>query len=172
MTVAPDQGMAELLARMHGPADGGQPPGPAADLDIMVRLAAALESNAAAVERQRRADDVNWELVHPVPLNPIVSNAAGPITDERWGPHDGWAWHVVRVTAVFGTGATSCIVYQDLPTANNQLQTLATTGVPWEPRALILMPGQLLVPAGQAGGVTVNGQAIEIKLSYLPRYLS
>lgn len=172
-----------MLLSQRMAADRQPPPGGAPGLDgadgaalelaamvgVVARASSAIERMAAAGHRPR----VPWEACHPVPLNPLASSAAGAVSDERWEPREGFAWHVMRVTPKFGAGATAAVMYRDSVAADAwRLNTLSADGVAWEPRGLILLPGQRLIAAGVGGGITVNGDAIEVALDWLPDYLA
>lgn len=181
MTVATDQGMAQLAERMAGggPTAGG--PGVTdggAGLDVFVRLAAALESSTAAAQRAAAADHWTWEHVHPVEIPPGVLNlsgqAAAGVYDQPdvWGPRQGWAWRIDGIGVVLGSGATGAAVYLDSP--NDPTNLLFSTNVSgrWEPARFYLMPGRRLVWQATGGPITVcKGNAEEIAIGHLPRYM-
>ena len=180
MSVSPDEGL-QLLAQRYAAdqatrqAAPGEP-SPAAsggELDIMVRLAAALESNTAAMDRARAAADAAWVRVHPIPLRPQQSNAAQLLADpDGWGPQDGWAWRIFGWTVVLGAGTTSASAWLDSP--NSPTNLLFTTGVSgrWEPSHFFMMPGTQIVWNSVGGGITVcQGNAAEIAINDLPRYM-
>jgi hypothetical protein len=175
-------GMAELEERMFGPDPTAPPAGQAGDggpqanaeLGVFAALAASLDRAAAAAERQAAAAHIDWQKVHPISLHPLANSGAGGIKDERWQPKTGWVWHIMRVTAVFLTGATAAKFHLDDndPSGAWLLNTITVTGTPWEPRGLFLMPNQQLIPESVGGGIIVNGQALEIAVGYLPTYLT
>ena len=164
-----------------GVADG--PGGAGAELDLFARLSVSLDANSAALRQARAALSVPWDVCHIIPLNPVQNSAAGTITDERWEPREGFAWHVLRVSVQSqGTGgATSALLVQDAAAAgayNLQLVpppgTAGTAGSflgTWEPKGKFLLPGQRLILVTTAGGAIMNGEAVEIALDWLPRYL-
>lgn len=181
MTIVPDQGMQHLYAGARPGAD--PPPGPApapaaggpgitGELDIAARLAVCLDGLAAAARRLEvtaRASKLAWESCHVVQVTPNVTSAAGVIDDpDRWGPRAGWAWMITRLTIVMAAGATAT-VYRDAPTSGNELLYQVNAGV-WEPKGMILLPGQRLVVTASAQAV-VNGDAVEMPLDMLPAFL-
>lgn len=195
MSLAPDAGMSQLaadLARRSEDAAGaaaGMPPaapgggGASLDLEVMGRLAVALDGNAAELRASRAAARIPWEACHPVPLNPITVNAAGAVADERWEPREGWFWHITRVSvqSLAASGATSALAALDsLAAGAANLQSFPPAGATatagaflgcWEPKGLIIGAGQRLMVSGTGGGFIANGQAIEIAADWLPTYL-
>lgn len=169
-----------IQQRMHGtrvaedgqvPPDGAAAVELAAGLDFILSLSAAVKDNTRAL--RAAAAPVRWEDCHPVPLAPVASpnGVAGTINDERWEPREGFAWHIVAVSVVFGAGTTLATVYRDAVGAQNQRNSQAT-GFLWEPKAEILLPNSRLVFTSVGGPITVSGDAIEISLDFLPTYLA
>lgn len=181
MRVNPDEGMQLITQRMAADriTDGAGPEtSPAgleldADINFVLALRSAVEANTRALRGPRPR--IPWEACHPVPLNPINLSAGATGSDERWEPREGVAWHVVRVGVVSQT-ATAAAVFRDTPAAGAwqvQAFTMAAGAfaAPWEPRGLILLPGQRLVWTATGGTATVNGDAIEVDLDWLATYL-
>ena len=179
MTVSPDEGMMLLQQRMHrqdiaapeaaSPAAGAEVGG---ELAIMVRLAAALESNAAAIRASAAPTQIAWEKCHPIPLHPLAQSAAGTLDDERWQPRQGWAWQIMGMAFTLGAGGTSYSVWEDSPNDPTNLQFSATVSGRWEPNDFFILPGSRLVFTSVGGGLTVcKGKAVEIALDSLPGYL-
>lgn len=164
--------------RVTGDAEGPSPDELAegGNLKVMAALAVALQANTRAVRASRAArPEIPWEACHPIPLSPLASNAAGWLGqgDERWTPPAGFAWHVMWIAEVLAAGATSWALYRTGGTsASAAYQVISSTvsGL-FEPRGLVLMPGEYLAHQAVGGGVTVNGQAIEVALDWLPAYL-
>lgn len=195
MSLAPDAGMSQLAAdlarRSEGaaataagmgadPAEGG---GASAELEVMGRLAVALDGNSAELRASRAAARIPWEVCHPIPLNPITINAAGTANDERWEPREGWYWHITRISVQSNaaSGATSAVAaldsvaagmanLQSFPPAGSTAAAAAFLGC-WEPKGLIIGAGQRIIVTGTGGGLIANGQAIEIYKDWLPTYL-
>ena len=186
MSVSPDEGM-QLLSQRYAanqavaqaalppePHDGNMPA--ASGLDIMARLAVALESNTAALTaqaaRQRRFEEA-WGRVAPIEIPPQQSQGAGTLQDpDRWGPGQGWAWRLFGWTVVLGAGTTAASVWLDSP--NDPTNLLFTTGVSgrWEPSHFYLMPERNLVWTSVGGGITVcKGNAVQIAINDLPLYM-
>jgi hypothetical protein len=184
MSVSPDEGM-QLLQQRYAAGDAGAPqyqPEPAAaagagtaggELGIMVRLAAALESNTAAINLKRAADDAAWVRVHPIEIAPQQNNAAGVLQDpDRWGPNDGWAWRIFGWTVVLGGGTTQANAYLDSVNDPTNLLFSTTVSGRWEPSHFYLMSGRQIVWQSVGGGITVcKGNGVEIGINDLPRYM-
>jgi len=183
VTIAPDQGMRYLFAGARpgpdpAPAPAAPPAGAAAgaELDIAGRLVLVLDGLAAAtrnLERAARARQHAWESCHVVQITPNVTvtqpNGTLLIDDpDRWGPRQGWAWCITRLTIVMASGATAT-VYRDAPTSGNEMLPSVTAGT-WEPKGAILLPGQRMVVLASAAAV-VNGDAVEMPLDMLPAFL-
>lgn len=156
-------------------------PGITAELDIFGRLAVCLDGLTDAARRlaeARERDRIAWEECHTVQLSPLSNSAAGNLVDERWQPRQKWAWQVLLLTVTFGAGATSAIVYETADpsglVANNARHSFtpdAAGMATWEPKGLLLLPGNQLSWTSAGGGITVSGAAVEVKLSRLPDYL-
>lgn len=184
--IAPDVGMAQLAQNYARQAAGAAPGdagdkaaddtgGGGAELDIFARLSVSLDSAAAEMRKNRNAAKIPWEYCHPIPLNPINVPAGGVVSDERWEPREGFAWHVVRMSVV-STGATTVSAFRDT-TAANAWMVNSFTGTAnaflglWEPKGEFLLAGNRLIFSAVAGTATVNGQAIEVAIDWLPTYL-
>jgi len=184
-SLSPDAGMAQLAqayaAQAAGTAPGpDQPPAGGAELDVFARLTIALDRATDEMRRQRHAARKAWDHCHPVPLVPLSNNAAGTITDpDRWGPKEGWAWQVLRVSVVSNAtgGATAAALFDSTAAMEGATQLQGFTGTAgafmglWEPKGHFMLPGSQLVWTSTGGGITVNGEAIEIALDWLPTYL-
>ena len=184
MTVSPDEGMQLLQQRMAAgqfpldePADpaGGPEPDEVAggELGIMVRLAAALEGNTAAVRAAGVRSRLDWSACHLIEIPPMQQAAAGTLDDpDRWGPNDGWVWQVMGVAVVLGAGGTSWSVWEDSANDPTNLQLTSAVSGRWEPSDYFMMPGSRLVYTSAGGGLTVcKGKAVEIAIDALPGYL-
>jgi hypothetical protein len=170
---------AQPVAGLSGPASEAPPPGIGAELWAQIslcldRVGGAARDLAAAVERDR----LGWEDCHPIDIDPVAIASAGSMTDERWQPRKGWAWQVLLLTVVFGAGGTSGSLYKSADgsgaLANNALHDFIPDTIgwaSWEPKGLILLPGQQLLLTSAGGGATMRGQAVEIALHRLPDYL-
>lgn len=189
-SVRPDEGMQRLFplgADVSTPPEPGLS-GPAATeapeglgLDIMARIAVCLETVGGAARDlalARERDRLGWEDCHPIDIDPVAIAGAGSMTDERWQPRKGWAWQVLLLTVVFGAGGTSGALYKSAdPTgaiASNGLHDFIPDAIgwaTWEPKGLILLPGQQLLLTAAGAGATMRGQAVEIALHRLPDYL-
>jgi hypothetical protein len=180
MTVGPDEGMQLIAQRMaahnataagtHADAAGDPgAPGGGTELELMAGLAVALRANTRALEAPRRRG-IPWSIAHPIPLNPIASAQAGPLSDERWGPREGWAWHITAVCVVFGSGTTQATIYRDSQQAQYQRNQQSVSFL-WEPRGQYLLPQQTLCFSSVGGGITVSGDAVEIDIGFLPDYI-
>lgn len=157
--------------------------GPAAEveLDVAGRLELCLGRVADAARRMadaRERERISWEDCHTIPLATLASSAAGNLIDERWQPRAGWAWQVLLLTVTFGAGATSAILYKTADAsgiiAGNAKRSFLpdTAGMAtWEPKGLLLLPGHQLSWASAGGGVTVSGEAVEVRFGRLPDYL-
>jgi hypothetical protein len=162
-------------------AAGGDAGGPeaGAELSVFARLAVSLDGAAAEMRKQRQAARKAWEHCHPIPLVTLTNTGAGTITDERWQPRQSWAWQVLRVSVVSNSsgGATAAALFRDSAGADGAYQLQAFAGSAgsflgvWEPKGMFLLPGQQMVWTSTGGGITVNGEAIEIALDWLPTYL-
>lgn len=184
--ISPDAGMAQL-AQAYAQAAGGPaadaeqvaPAASGAELDVFARLAVSIDGATAEMRRQRQAARKAWEHCHVFQLNTLSSAVAGILTDERWGPRQTWAWQVLRISVVSNSsgGATSAGLFRDSAAAEGAYQLQAFSGSAgsflgvWEPKGLFLLPGQQLVFQSVAGGITVNGEGVEIALDWLPTYL-
>jgi hypothetical protein len=172
ISAPPEPGLSGPAA--EGPADG-------MGLDIMARIAVCLEAVGGAARdlaAARARDQLGWEDCHPIDIDPVAEAGAGAITDERWQPRKGWAWQVLLLTVVFGTGGTSAALYKSADPAgalaNNALHDFIPDTIgwaSWEPKGLILLPGQQLLLSAAGAGATMRGQAVEIALHRLPDYL-
>ena len=146
------------------------------EAELAAALVFALRANTRAMQAPRRArPEIPWDACHPIPLNPMASNAAGFLGwgDERWTPPAGFAWHVTEIAVVMGAGTTSWTLYRDggqSGSAAFQFFQSQVSGL-LEPRALILMPGNNLNFNSAGGGITVSGLAVEVALDWLPAYL-
>jgi hypothetical protein len=156
----------------------GPPPGPgaeaeaAAGLAVVARLGASIDGLCDRLDRQARIDRAAWKLVHPIEPAGSQSAAAGPISDERWGPQSGWAWRVFGVSVTLGAGATRWDVYYDSPNDPTNWIFGAATSSRWEPSHFYLMPERSLVFTGTGGGITVSKwAAAEIDVRVLAWYL-
>lgn len=177
--MSPDAGMAQLAQAYAAQAAGAtgpeEMPAAGAELDVFARLSVAIDGATTEMRRQRQAARKAWEHCHPAPLVTLANNAAGTITDERWQPRAGWAWQLTRISVVSNAGgATAAALYQGGP-GGEWLQNFTGTagafmGI-WEPKGTFLLPGNQLVWTSTGGGITVNGQVIEISLDWLPTYL-
>lgn len=178
MSVAPDEGMMLLQQQMHrrditapeaaSPAAGVEV---GADLGIMVRLAAAIESNTAV---QRRVARINWELCHVINLPGAQTNAAGVIDDpDRWGPRQGWAWRLMGWTVILGSGTTSATIWEDsVNDPTNEAFSMTVSGR-WEPSHYYLLPGSRFVWQSAGGGITLSkAKVVEFALDLLPQVLA
>jgi hypothetical protein len=162
-----------------GPEEAGAEPG--LGVDIMARIAVCLDTVGAAARDLAIARDrerLDWEDCHPIDIAPVSMGAAGIITDERWQPRKGWAWQVLLITVVFGAGGTSAQLFKSADASgavpSNALHNFlpdANGWASWEPKGLILLPGQQLLTSAAGSGATVRGQAVEIALHRLPDYL-
>lgn len=180
MSVSPDEGMMLLQQRMHArdvSAPEATPPAAGAEisgeLGIMVRLAAALEANTAAIRVANRMAQISWEQCHPINIPPGQSNAAGTLDlADVWQPRAGYCWQVIGISFALGAGTTSFSVWEDSPNdPTNIVLTQAVSGR-WEPDDYFMLPGSRLVYTSLGGGLTVSkGKAIEIALDALPGYL-
>lgn len=179
MTVSPDEGMMLLQQRMAAgqftPAADDQPAGAevGGELGIMVRLAAALDANTAAVRESTRAARFEWEQCHVITLAGNQSAAAGTLDDpDRQQPRAGFAWQVMGISFVLGAGATSFSVWEDSPLDPTNIVFSSTVSGRWEPSDYFMLPGTRLVYTSAGGGLTVGkGKAVEIALNALPAYL-
>jgi len=97
------------------------------------------------------------------------------MSDERWEPREGFAWHITRVSVQSNAagGATSALLVQDsvLSQGAYNLQSFPPAGSTaaagsflgcWEPKGRFLLPGNRLVLVTTGGGAIANGDAIEI----------
>lgn len=156
-----------------------EPDAGGAGVDIGLRLIASVESLDGAVRRlQAGRDLIPWEDCHPVDLFPLASAGAVPLIDERWQPRQGFTWQVLLLTVSFGAGATSAVVYttadaSGLIPSNSRKSFLPDTAgmAVWEPKGLLLGPGSQLSWLSAGGGITVSGQAVEVRTHLLPLYL-
>jgi hypothetical protein len=202
MSLQPDQGMSAIAADMArrgqaaaaeaaraappggGGSGGAAGAGAGAELEVFARLAVALDANTSRMAAAIAAGAVPWEVCHPIPLNPITNTAAGSVSDERWEPREGFAWHITRVSVQSNAngGATSALVVADsvISSGAYNLQSFPPPGTAgaagsflgcWEPKGLFLMPGNRLILQTSGGGAIANGQAIEIATDWLSRYL-
>jgi hypothetical protein len=93
-----------------------------------------------------------------------------------FGPKDGHAWVVRRITAATFTAGT-VNVYRGLPADNNQVYAFTAAGVFFPGGAsLVLLPGDRLTFAAAAGApvtgpVTISLDAVQLTLDLLPRFL-
>ena len=138
-----------------------------AGLSVLAGLAVSLDAHTAglnSLSASLAAGRPSWTDVHPVQLAPQALPAAGVVDDpDRMGPRAGWAWHIAFINA---TAAVT--VFRD-STRNPPLFAFPGPGM-WEPRQLILLPGQRLVYQA-AAAVTILAEASEISLDWLPSYL-
>jgi len=179
MTVSPDEGMMLLQQRMAGrhavaaadpaaPDDAG-----GGGLDIMVRLAAAVEANTAEMRRGAKVAEWLWDQVHVISIPGNQSAVAGTLDDpDRWGPRAGFAWQVMGIPIVMGSGTTSWSVWEDSANDPTNIQLTQTVSGRWEPSDYFLTPNSRLVYTSVGGGITVGkGKAVEVALNALPGYL-
>ena len=148
------------------------------EIDIGARLVACLTNLSTAVRRMQAWPRIPWEDCHPIPLEPLASSAAGPLIDERWQPRQYYTWQIMLISVFFGAGATSAIAYETADASgllpNNSRKSFvpdAANMAVWEPKGLFLNPGDQLSFVSAGGGITVTGQAIEIRTAVLPEYL-
>jgi hypothetical protein len=152
----------------------------------MLELLAGLNVTLGAVNSQlaamsprsnwRRRPSIPLEYCHPLDLAPDQSTGAGLIDKpDKWGPKTGWIWHITRLTVVGGAGTTTITAYKD-SSADPSMQANSITGtapvtLQWEPRLLLLLPNRKLVFSSVGGGVTVNGEGVEIAVPWIAEYL-
>lgn len=145
----------------------------------------ALAANLGAAAREMRASrisaEADWSKVHPIEIPPGTGfNLAGSQTTagtydqpDSWGPHAGWAWRIFGWSVAFGVGTTSFSIWYDSPLdpSNIILGPLSTAGR-WEPSHFYLMPGRRIVFSSVGGPLVIGkGDAAEVALDYLPRYI-
>lgn len=178
LPTAPRPGAAE--AGEHGERPAGE--GGGGLLEILAGLnltLGAVNSQLAAMQPRsnwRRRPSIPLEYCHPLDLAPDQSTAAGTLDKpDKWGPKTGWIWHITRLTVVGGAGTTSITAYKD-SVADPSMQANSITGtapvtLQWEPRLLLLVPNRKLVFASVGGGITVNGEGVEIAIPWIAEYL-
>jgi len=129
---------------------------------------------AAAVERQVAQQALITRAVHPIAVPAAAIAGNGTIDDPmKFGPRDGYAWDMKRVTAASFTAGTVA-VYKNAVADANQLFTFTSAGTWWiTGNDMILMPGDrlLFVGAGITGNITISGDAIQVELAWLGAYL-
>lgn len=152
-----------------------------ASLDAMANGAAA--AGGAAAGGLRVADP--WQAAElwyiEIPASQFLGSAA-PFIKALWGPNTGYAWAIQRLTVAGLAGTDSMLIYRGYSgAADIQPQNIA--GPPLTAAAptinpgksgLVLMPEQSLVFAGTLTGAsvyTVSGNAVQMTLDRLPRYL-
>jgi hypothetical protein len=174
-----DLGMQQIQARMAGAvespalaseAEGGAEAG--GGLDVMAALAVTLgrlEKHLAAPGAL--SPRIPYEAAHPVPIPGKFLNAAGTIDEPaHLSPHGGYAWHIRRLTVVFGAGTTQVNVFRDV-VDNSQLIVQFTASGIFEPAGEFLFDTQRLVYQAVGGGATINGWAIQVQKAWLSTYL-
>lgn len=122
--------------------------GPGIEVDAAVHLNAGMGRAAAALERMAARSGLSWQECHPYDLpNPKTSSAAGAIalTDNSWGPREGWAWDMRRVTVAGLTG----------PTPPNGGASSTTSGSATSPGAAAVITSQALAAGTYAVQWTV-----------------
>lgn len=148
-------------------------------IDIGARLIACLGDLSTAVRKlQARPRPLPWDVCHPVPLEPLASAAAGSLIDERWQPRQYYTWQIMLISIFFGAGATSALAYTTADASGILPNNARKSFVPdaagmavWEPKGLLLNPGDQLSFTSAGGGITVTGQAIEVRTDWLTDYL-
>lgn len=155
-----------------------------ADVDVWGQLAVSLGSVAAELradrEYKRQLAASLWFQSAPA-MGPF---SAMPFASPTWGPNDGYAWAVQRVT-VAGFGATTDLVtaYRGNSVTDVQPQnalftfSVATVGAvaTWHPggKGLVLKGGEGMVFGGTFTGTAgaINVDVVHMELDKLPCYL-
>lgn len=172
-TDRPDGGVAEIVGQFsHPPAVLGAPPGMSADLAAGLTVRVGQLADALTAEHRRRAE--LSAAIYPFEI-PVTSLAASGTLDQpvHFGPRDGYAWDLRRLTAASFTAGTVA-VYRNQAADANQLFTFTSAGTWWIASGQVILRSTerlVLVAAGITGSVTVSGSAIMVAEPWLAEYL-
>jgi len=152
-----------------------------ASLEITLGKLAATLGRAEQREQARR---LRYSSLHTIPITgpPLAAGlAAGAISSpETFGPHDGFIWHLTRLTANgFTAGSVTAYIGESgasgtVPNYQNALVTWNSAGTYFFGGvSTILLPHDRLIfyCSGITGTVLIGGQAIEMVSELLPEYL-
>jgi len=161
------------------PAETSSEPGFALELSVSLRaVAGALEQDREWRERLAAA-------ICPIEVPAIGSflPAAAPYLQGTWGPNDGWAWAIQRLTVASLSTGDSMLVYRGASTADaNGTQNLlqgfqgsAAAVQAWTPgrSGCILAANQNLIVSGTltGGPYMLNADVIQIETWAVPYFL-
>jgi hypothetical protein len=114
---------------------------------------------------RRPGPDACW----PLRLPPVSATAATNFDPVDWGPPTGRAWRIDEVTITL-SGASSVAFYKEAIQPVNLRFLTSSAGI-WEPRFLMLLPGERLIAVFTGGGATVAIEGEQIGLDWLPEYM-
>jgi hypothetical protein len=147
-----------------------------AGLEVFGQLSAQIGSLTGEMRAQRSAQQAKAGKIWPVNVQAPQWNGTGTYDPGVFGPADGWAWAIHRITAATFTAGT-VNMYKGQPADNNQLFAFLQAGANWFARtSFILMPKDRLTFAAAAGSpitgpVTISLDATQVALELLPDFL-
>ena len=150
-----------------------------------VELSLSLKAVAGALERDREWREALAAAICPIEVPAIGSflPAAAPYLQGTWGPNDGWAWAIQRLTVASLSTGDSMLVYRGASTADaNGTQNLlqgfqgsAGAVQAWTPgrSGCILAANQNLIVSGTltGGPYMLNADVIQIETWAVPYFL-
>jgi hypothetical protein len=162
-------------------------PPPAADPEprFEVELSLSLRAVAGALERDREWRERLASAICPIEVPAIGAflPAAAPYLQGTWGPNDGWAWAIQRLTVASLSAGDSMLVYRgasvsDANGTQNLLQGFqgsAGAVQAWTPgrSGCIIAANQNIIVSGTltGGPYMLNADVIQIETWAVPYFL-
>lgn len=153
----PDAGLAAIAAEFHATAAAGAAvSGAADDIDY---------DGGGGGAWRRPPPSACW----PLRVSPQQATAATNYDPVDWGPPTGRAWRIDMVVITL-SGASQVSFYKEaIQPVNLRFQT-TTSGV-WEPRMLMMVPGERLIATFTGGGAIVAIEGEQIDIDWLAAYM-
>ena len=160
-------------------------PSPPAEPGFELELSLSLRAVAGQLERDREWRETLAAAITPIPVPAIGAflPAAAPYLQGTWGPNDGWAWAVQRLTVASLSAGDSMLVYRgasvsDANGTQNLLQGFqgsAGAVQAWTPgrTGCMIAANQNLIIAGTltGGPYMLNADVIQIETWVVPYFL-
>ena len=160
-------------------------PSPPAEPGFELELSLSLRAVAGQLEQDREWRETLAAAITPIPVPAIGAflPAAAPYLQGTWGPNDGWAWAVQRLTVASLSAGDSMLVYRgasvsDANGTQNLLQGFqgsAGAVQAWTPgrTGCMIAANQNLIIAGTltGGPYMLNADVIQIETWAVPYFL-